>query len=195
MMDKTPLTGKMGKRNAIAFLFTITSFLFLVPGVYLSMLTIQSKGEMEAAIAGPLKMQLFKTSNSILNTVQDLFMHDNRFVACMIFLFSVIVPVVKGVIILAVFFSENSLMRKKLFAFVKAIGKWSMCDVFIVAIFLAYFSTKSHMRGTTHETYILGFPIDVNVLIKMNAQLEIGFYCFLTYCILSLIALQLYKEY
>jgi hypothetical protein len=37
-------------------------------------------------------------------------------------------------------------------------------------------------------------PIDVDVFMHMTAQLEIGFYCFLAYCLLALTSFQLYDD-
>jgi hypothetical protein len=160
------------------------------------MLTIRSRGVINAPEAeAHVGIQFFNTTNSILKTVHDLFIHDYKFVACMIFLFSVIVPVLKGILLMYASLCKKIEIRKKMFAFVKAIGKWSMCDVFVVATFLAYLSTGSRSQDTSHHVSVMGETIDVNVLIKMSAHLEVGFYFFLTYCLVSLIALQLYEDY
>lgn len=183
----------------LAFITSSIAFLFLIPGVSLSMLHLQSGGTVSADVvdvgAAQFGMQLFNTSNSILQTVQHLFRHDNRFVACMIFFFSIITPATKGILLTYILLTDNSLRRKKIFSFIKAIGKWSMCDVFIAATFLAYFSSGSRSHRQFYETVLLGTPVDVNILVRMTAHLETGFYCFLAYCLLSLIALQLYKDY
>jgi len=186
----------MSKRNIFAFLTSIISFFFLIPGVSLSILTIKTRGSVVAPEVGAhFGVRFFDTSNSILNTVHDLFLHDYRFVACMIFLFSVIVPTIKGLLLTFVLLTKQQVIRQKIFQFIKSIGKWSMCDVFIAATFLAYLSSGSKTHGEHHEVVVSGYTLDVNVLVKMTAQLEIGFYCFLAYCLLSLVALQLYEEY
>jgi hypothetical protein len=186
----------MSFRNKLAFLTSIISFFFLIPGVYLSILTIKTSGtvaapEMEAKFG----VRFFDTTNSILKTVHDLFTGDYKFVACMIFLFSVIVPAIKGLLLIYVLITKDSTIRKKIFAFIKSIGKWSMCDVFIAATFLAYLSSGSKSHGEHHEVVVSGYQVGVDVMVKMSAHLQIGFYCFLAYCLLSLVALQLYEEY
>ena len=60
-----------------------------------------------------------------------------------------------------------------LFNFVKAIGKWSMADVFVVGVFIAYLSTKSNEA--------------------ISAELYEGFYYFTGYCLISLAAIQAMK--
>jgi hypothetical protein len=42
---------------------------------------------------------------------------------------------------------------------------------------------------------MMGYNVDVHVLAGMQAQLHVGFWCFLTYCLLSLIALQIYEDF
>ncbi len=180
-------------RNAVSFACSILSYFFLVPGVYLSMLTIQTDESIMSSV-GSLHVNIFNTSNSILKTVNDLYHQDFKFVACMIFIFSVIVPVIKGIMLTYVYLTKNQRLKKKFYEMIQSIAKWSMCDVFIVAIFLAYLSTGARTHEESHQVSVFIFSIDLNVLVKMKAHLEIGFYCFLSYCLLSLAALQLYQH-
>jgi hypothetical protein len=69
-----------------------------------------------------------------------------------------------------------------------------MCDVFVVATFLAYLSTSSSNRHSTREMIFNDTSIDVDVFVHMTAQLEIGFYCFFAYCLLALMSFQLYDD-
>ncbi len=203
---------KLSARNKLAFFTSIVSFLFLFPGIYLSMLTISTTGSINAqtphietniigipSVSGSeqhhMNLNIFDTTRSILKTVHNLWDRDYFFVASMIFLFSVIVPITKGILLSYTFFTKNSVRRKNIFLFIKAIGKWSMCDVFIVAILLAYLSTGASKTENVKNFVIMGHSINVDVFAGMHAQLHIGFWCFLTYCLLSLIALQLYESY
>lgn len=140
-----------------------------------------------------MELKIFDTTRSILKTIHDLWERDYFFVATMIFLFSVIIPVIKGILVTYCFFSKSTQKRRKVYEFVKAIGKWSMCDVYIVAIFLAYLSTGATQTENTKNITMMGYNINVDVLTGMHAQLQIGFWCFLAYCLLSLTALQLYE--
>lgn len=180
-------------RNKCALVLSLVSFGFLFPGIYLSMLRINTTGSVKAPLT-EIGIQFFNTANSILSTVSELFAQKYFFVAIMIFLFSVVVPCIKGLLLIYIVLTKNKIVANKIFHFIKAIGKWSMCDVFVVAIFLSFLSTGTRTPGNQSETSILGIPIDVDILVNMNAQLEIGFYCFVTYCLLSLTALQLYED-
>ena len=203
---------KLSHRNKAAFFISIVAFFFLFPGIYLSMLTISSEGSVNARIPHVEKnmigfpsvngtenrhmdLNIFDTTRSILKTVQDLWNKDYRFVSTMIFLFSVVIPLMKGLLLAYAFFNKKSVRRKKIFSFIKAIGKWSMCDVFIVAVLLSYLSTGATKTNNAKNLVMMGYAVNVNVQTGMQAHLEIGFWCFLTYCLLSLLALQLYEPY
>lgn len=140
-------------------------------------------------------IELFDTSRSILKTVDHLWDHDYRFVAIMIFLFSVIVPATKGLALIYVILHKNRVTREKIFGVIKAIGKWSMCDVFITATLLVYLSIGAGGSHNFSHVSIMGYTLPLNVIVEMQAQLQTGFWCFLTYCLLSLLALQLYESY
>lgn len=183
-----------GWRNCLSLSLALTSFVFLVPGLFLSMLTINTQGAVKVPMAN-FGIEFFDTSNSILRTVVDLFGFGYYFVAIMIFVFSVLVPIIKGVLFIYTLLIHQKLKQQKMINILNQLGKWSMVDVFIVSIFLAYLSTGSKAGPETHETSILGIPIDINVQVNMIAHLDVGFYCFLTYCLLSLLALQFFKPH
>lgn len=203
---------KISHRNRLAFLLSLIAFLFLFPGIYLSMLTISTQGNVHAKLAShqssalgtyaaahtPEKqmiLKIFDTKRSILNTVHSLWEKNYFFVASMIFLFSVIVPVAKGLLLTVIFFSPSKRWRASILAFIKAIGKWSMCDVFIVAILLSYLSTGASATENSKNVALMGYAVNVDVMTSMHSHLQIGFWCFLTYCLLSLLALQIFEPY
>lgn len=203
---------KLSVRNKLAFFTSLLAFLFLFPGIYLSMLTISTNGSVNAKLPNVekgflglpkvegskqehFKLEIFDTTRSILKTVHDLWNRDYRFVATMIFLFSVIIPVGKTILLTYIYFCNKSETRRKIFSFIKSIGKWSMCDVYIAAIFLAYLSTGATRIENTKNVTMMGFNIHVDVFAGMHAQLQIGYWCFVAYCLLSLLALQLYEPY
>lgn len=107
-------------------------------------------------------------SKGILGSIAKLY-HDGNFtVAAVILLFSVIVPVLKTTSMLFVSIYENSPFAARIVRFFKHLGKWSMLDVFVVALLLVYL-TSSHS--------------DIS-----RAEAEIGLYFFLAYVLLSMIA-------
>jgi uncharacterized paraquat-inducible protein A len=143
------------------------SLAMLYPGLTLDILTIQIAPTLP--IVG--KMELFIETRSIVGTIENLYKHNNALVGNLILLFSVIIPIVKGILLFISLFAKQLKVRFKLFHFVRTIGKWSMADVFIVGIFVAFLSTGS-MDG-------------------IDATIEHGFYYFVGYCLLSILSTQI----
>ncbi len=145
----------MSIRNWIAFALILISLLCLYPGLVYPILSIDISAQLP--IVG--KLGLYESTQSIVQTIQNLFDNDNALVAFLILLFSVIVPVIKALILLVVLMSKNLKKRVQLFNFVHMIGKWSMADGFVVGVFLAFLATRSNEN--------------------INAQVHEGFYYFL----------------
>ena len=125
-----------------------------------------------------IKVQMIFDSSSytrsVMETIKELRSSNNNLVANLILLFSVIVPVSKGLALLVVVFSRNKDFSKLLFKIVNSIGKWSMADVFVVGIYIAFLSANAQK------------PI-------MTAHLQQGFYYFTGYCIVSIASLHFFK--
>ncbi|MEL6988227.1 MAG: paraquat-inducible protein A, partial [Bacteroidota bacterium] len=71
------------------------------------------------------------------------------------------------------FYYKNS----KLYGFVKYIGKWSMADVFVVAIFLGFLAFNNMQTGIQTRSHVL-----------------LGLYFFLTYCVVSIVSSSFIKR-
>lgn len=156
----------MTKRNILAFVLIIISLACLYPGLFNPILTLNIGAKI------PLlgDYELYNETQSILKTIRTLHENDSTLVAGLILLFSVIVPVLKALTLLAVLFVKNLKQSGPLYRFVGLIGKWSMADVFVVGVFLAFLATKNNEA--------------------INATLEVGFYWFTAYCIISVIGIQ-----
>jgi len=108
------------------------------------------------------------TSKSVVSTVHDLARGGNGPLAAVVALFSVVLPVIKIVLLVAVFAPFAGLLRNRALALLQAVGKWSMADVFVVALLIA----------------VLALDKDA----YSRAEVGLGFYFFLAYCILSMLA-------
>ena len=157
----------MNTRNIIAILLILISLACLFPGLFYDMMTIKIGANIP--LVGTLTVH--ETTQSILNTIRTLHEKDNTLVAGLILLFSVIVPIVKALLLMVVLFFKKTNNRLGIYKFVALIGKWSMADVFVVGVMLAFLATRS----------------DDNI----EAVLHAGFYYFLAYCIISVLAIQI----
>ena len=116
-------------------------------------------------------------TQSILGTETELFQTGHKPVAALIVLFSVIIPVFKGLLTLATLLPIKAIWRSRLNTVAGAISKWSMADVFVVAIFVAFLASNG-LEGSSD-------------LVKFNSQLGPGFWFFVGFCLLSILATQI----
>ena len=72
------------------------------------------------------------------------------------------------------------------------LGKWSMADVFVVAVFLAILSTNHASTESKQQLTIFAFKLDLLVSSETLSNAGVGFYYFTAYCLLSLLGTQLY---
>ena len=179
-------------RNKIAVFLTLTSFFCLYPGLTLPMLKLKMIGKLSSSLAN-FHVPILNKSSSILQTVSDLCDQHQTLVACLIFLFSVCIPLLKGLLLITCYYLDKAALTKKIMGFIQAIGKWSMADVFVVGIFLTYLSTRSTPTHAQHEVNLMGMRLNVDVTLSFLSDLGPGFYWFLSYCLISLTALQLYQ--
>lgn len=152
-------------RNVVAIALIVVSYALLVPGLTQPLLTITAGIDFMG-----MQRELFRETRSILQTVRNLHESGNDFVAGLILLFSVIVPVAKGLLLLVALALRDAARRYGIFRFVRSISKWSMSDVFLVGVYVAYLAAKATDN--------------------LDAVAERGFYYFAGYCLVSLLSLQ-----
>lgn len=119
----------------------------------------------------------FDKTRSILGTASELYANNHLLVALLIVTFSVIVPLTKALILLSVLLPVSRKAKTTLLWVSNAISKWSMADVFVIAIFIAFLAGNGiqESRG----------------LVDFEAHLGIGFWYFLGYCLISILGTQI----
>jgi len=123
------------------------------------------------------KIVINDTSNSILQTSQTLWNDGNVLVACLIILFSVFIPVIKLLFLAFAMAFKHAPIGHRLSLASSAMSKWSMADVFVMALLIAFLATKASTGNAG--------------MVSTSITLEAGFYFFLGYCLLSILASQL----
>lgn len=193
--------------NKIWIGFLILSIAFLIPGLSLPMLTLtatvdkaemmdlavnslfapEATNSMAAQFAKSMlhqmhingQVNIFDKTRSVLGTMEDLISTGNVFVGFLIGLFAVIVPVSKLILLgtAAVVRGNHKRLLRKMSGI---ISKWSMSDVFVMAILVGYLAgnaTKSSGDA-----------------VQMGAELGPGFYFFTAYCFCSIFSSQLLER-
>ena len=117
-------------------------------------------------------MYFFENTVTLLSTVQGLFIQKEWFLFIVIAVFSLCVPAIKIaglVLILNMEYAKNSFLDKTLHI-IELIGKWSMLDVFVVALLLV--SVKLGVLAKVDVHYGL-YAFATSVLITMCISLWI----------------------
>jgi len=125
------------------------------------------------------RVEVYRQSRSILGSVAHLFSVGSWVPAVLILLFSVVVPLAKAALFIAALFSSDAARRLCLLSFVESVGKWSMADVFVVGIFVAFLAAAASPAPGTQAN-----------LVAFEAELGAGFYYFALYCCFSLASSQ-----
>jgi len=146
----------------LGLLLAIASYVVLWPGIHEPIMTIKASMNMFG-----LKADIFNETRSIWETVTSLYDQGYALVAVLIVTFSVVIPVLKGLMILFTWLWPTELRWR----IVAAVSKWSMVDVFVVGILVAFLTAEATA--------------------KIEADLLTGFWWFLSFCLLSIISGQL----
>ena len=104
-------------------------------------------------------------AKSVITTIGSLAKANNYFVALLIAVFSVITPLAKILIAIMVVQCRWPRWHTRSLEFIKAISKWSMADVFVIAVLIAYFAASGDEFS--------------------EAAVGLGLYFFAAYCLLS----------
>jgi len=163
----------------IILIFSIFAYFLINKLIFLSYLHIISIITLFMGITSPIFLMYVTTtiasseiilqfeSSNIIYSIEKLFLQDNYFVGGIILLFSIIFPFIKTNISFLALFVKDANFVSIINNFMSKFNKFSMADVFVLSIFLVYLS-----------------PNDTSIV---KTELEIGFYFFFTYVMLSLL--------
>jgi uncharacterized paraquat-inducible protein A len=126
------------------------------------------------------QLQAYSSTRSMWGTVQELARTGNVIVAILIVFFSLVIPVFKLLLQALTLLIASPNFRRQLLWLNTHLSKWSMSDVFVMGLLVAF------MAGRASD--------QVGDLLTMNAVLEPGFYYFLAYCLFSIAASGMLKS-
>ncbi len=188
------------KTKAEFVLFIVYSLFLLFLGVFLPMIAIDARiSELNFAFMGETiqftDQVLFYRSKSITEVV-DLLISQDRwdlfFVGGLVFLFSVLLPLSKMISSLFYVYSkklkENSIIKW----FVFKTGKWSMADVFVIALFMAYLGFDGLINEQLNQFQTI--TKSMGILTMNKSGLLFGFYAFTGFVLFSLFISQKVKK-
>jgi len=141
------------------------------------------KGALVAAIGTqltePLKsgnsIKVYGQTRSIVGSVRHLYSVGSYTAATLILFFSIMVPLTKSVLVSWAVSQSDAVARRHVLFFVETIAKWSMADVFAIAVMIAYLAAQASQSVSGGAAIVV-----------FNASFGPGFYWFTGYCLLSL---------
>lgn len=125
-------------------------------------------------------VQVFESTRSLLGTMSELISHDHVIVGCLIGLFGVIIPLIKIILTLLSLILTSNKDKESLLKMSSFLSKWSMSDVFVMAIIVAFLVVNANEQSVG--------------AVQLKAKLESGFYFFSIYCLLAIAASQLLEK-
>jgi hypothetical protein len=181
------------KRNEEYLLLTFVSLCFLLFGLLLPMIDIDARiASMRFTLLGEsiafYDQVLYFKSKSILEVVQLMLSQgklDLLLVGILVLSFSVLFPLSKllasVIYVYGIKLKQNKLIRFLVFR----TGKWSMADVMVIAIFMSYIGFTGII--TEQLKQIENISRDMDILTTNQSSLQIGFFLFTSFVILSLL--------
>ena len=189
------LSGFSGEPLAPSqYLLLVLSLLaLLIAGVTTPMIDMEAKiSAMSFVLLGHTvnfeNQVLYFQSKSILDVFRIMIAHKDlqmKFVGVLLVTFSIVFPLFKIVSSLGYYYNyrqarENAVIR----FFVLRSGKWSMADVMVIAIFMAYIGFNGIITSQLGQ---LSKANQELVIVTTNGtSLQPGYYLFLTYTLLGL---------
>lgn len=158
----------MSTRNRLAILLTVVSLVLLWPGLVQPALTVRATMDVFGTTT-----ELANQTRSVVGAIRSLHQSGDNFVAGLILLFSVVVPLTKVALLVPILGNLGSPRSVRYSRIVQSISKWAMADVFAVGTLIALLVAK----GTAN----------------LSADAGPGFYFFAAYCLVSNAAFQLLK--
>ena len=171
-----------------------TTIALLVSGIFLPMLDIEAKiAQLNFTILDSTvvfhNQILFFQSKSISDLVTLLLDSDKlkmKFVGVLLVMFSVIFPTLKLISTTLYFYSKSILGNNPITRFFALKStKWSMADVFVVSIFMAYLGLDGVVSNELKR--LEGKADPVNIITTNGTHLEVGFFLFLGFVLTSFV--------
>jgi len=174
-------------------ILVLSLFILLLAGVTTPMIDIEAKiSHMSLVLMGhPIHFEnqvLYFQSKSVLDIFWIIIIHKGiqmKLVGVLIITFSIFFPLLKILSSVGYYYNYHRARENPVIKFfILKSGKWSMADVMVVAIFMAYIGFSGIITSQLDE--LSSAAPEVAILTTNGTSLQPGFYLFLTYTLLAL---------
>ncbi|MGE0485395.1 MAG: paraquat-inducible protein A [Gammaproteobacteria bacterium] len=153
-----------GRPRLFAWHLNLVAVVAFAVGIGAPMLTVVAQAEIP--VLGDVILRY--DAKSICSTVATLARDGNLLLAVLIGGFSIVVPLAKVGLVACALQTGQPATRRRSLAALHTLGKWSMADVFVVAVLVAFLALDKDVHS--------------------RAALGVGLYFFIAYCLLSMLA-------
>ena len=118
------------------------------------------------------ELVIWKHTFSILTGITNLWEEKYYVLALIILLFSVIFPVIKLLTLCWIWFGRLAEEKRlNMLKILGAVGKWSMLDVFVVAVIIVITKTSSLAKAEPHiGIYVFAFAVILSMLATVRIE-------------------------
>jgi paraquat-inducible protein A len=166
-MSEASETPKRSKRSLYSIhrgmldvpLAIAISTLLLIAGLFMPIISI--------------KQLIFKTDTfSVLTGIRSLWTEHQKILAAVVFLFSIVFPIVKLTCLTGIWFGRyTDDTRNKVLGWFDVLGKWSMLDVFIVAVTIVIAKISAVLDAHAQPgIYVFAASIALSILAGMRVE-------------------------
>ena len=120
------------------------------------------------------EISAYQKTRSIWGTVNELADNKNYLVAILVAFFSIVIPTIKLLLQLFYCALKETSFKYKLGKVIIGLSKWSMVDVFVIALIVAYMAGNANANSED--------------LLNMHAEFGTGFWYFTGYCLFAIAA-------
>ena len=169
------------------------SLICFIPGIFLPMLSLNLQANIEAQFLRK-SLELLNAEHSILSTLKQLWSHGGYAAAFLIFLLSIVNPIIKSILFMFCLLKTNlnETIRNKLINILAFISKWSFADVLTIAILIAFLTAARDPEKINEVVKFMGMQIPIGVTLPLKANFGMGFYFFTAFCLFSNLSISVY---
>lgn len=160
----------------LVMVFASLSFLFLgLKSPFIEIMAYKKDLAFEVPLLGDYtfdgRIYFLYQNKSVFQLIGILYTGGNFLVAIAVAMFSVIFPLFKAIMSIIVLLSPQKPVSMNRYKMIRNLGKWSMADVFVAAIFLAFFAYSNMEVGidTGSSTLIGTYFYMLFVVLAINS--------------------------
>jgi paraquat-inducible protein A len=147
-----------GHSRPVVISITTLSFIFYLLGLFTPLYT-------------STHFYIFSKESTLFQSILLLFNHREIYLGALIFIFTIFLPIIEFVVVFIKLFKMGKTISKKYVKFLTLLSKWSMLDVFVVAVILINLKFDSRIIDMKLGQGIIWFSLSVILLLISLAYL------------------------